>query len=93
MAAGECLLDQVPQVVLDDLGDLAADEAAVAAGAGEHRERLVRVLTFTQHQNSRAVDIEQRAIWVRTPSASRCIDLKSNSADAASMMISSPRRV
>jgi hypothetical protein len=60
MAAGECLLDQVPQVVLDDLGDLAADEAAVAARSGEHRERLVRVLAFTQHQNSRAVDVEQR---------------------------------
>src|SRR6185295_6796803 len=39
------------------------------------------------------VTLSSEAIWVSTPSASRCMDLTSNSVPAASMMISSPRRV
>jgi hypothetical protein len=37
--------------------------------------------------------LSSEPIWVSTPSASCCIERKSNSLAAASMMISRPRRV
>src|SRR5215475_12839318 len=58
---GEGLLDKPAQVALEDLRDIAADEAAVAAGTGEHRERLPSILCFAQYQNSGALHIQQRA--------------------------------
>ena len=56
--ARERLLDQLAQVVFEDLRHLGTNETAIAAGTGQHRERLPGVLRFAQHQDSGAVYIQ-----------------------------------
>ena len=60
LAACEGLLHEAAQILIDDLRSLGADQAAVASRARQHRERRTCICRLAQHQNARAVHVEQR---------------------------------
>ena len=60
VAAAERFLDDGAQLVVEPVDARQADEAAVAAGAREHREAVLGLGAVAQHQDPGAVDIEQR---------------------------------
>jgi hypothetical protein len=61
LALLERRLDQRLDLRIERLGTgVGGDVAAIAAGAGQHREFVVDVLAVAQHQDAGAIDVEQR---------------------------------
>ena len=70
----------------------AVGQVAIAARPARTAKRSSNP-AVADDQDAGAVDVQQEAICVSTPSARRCMERKSKNVDAASMMSSKPRLV